>query len=128
MKPWDREAALSAAAIGSGGVVRNTALPPASTAHLRSNSHSRDNDDEEDDTAATAAGGNGGGVGGEERFSGVSSLISRWQQNVESNAPGWGRIGTNSDRREGDKAGLGPGLGPKVANAAAGVVRDRYQK
>ncbi|SPO24310.1 related to ARK1 - Actin Regulating Kinase [Ustilago trichophora] len=123
MKPWEREAALSAAA-SKGGVIKNSALPAASTSlHKRtSSSSSPDPLDEScsqnDDTTAA----NAGRGGEEDRFKGVSSLISRWQQNVESNAPGWGKIGSSAHE---NKAGLGPGLGPKVANQAAGYVRDR---
>ncbi len=73
MKPWEREAALSAAALHS-SVVKNTALPPASTSLHTATSSSGDD-------------------GETDRFSGVSSLISRWQHNVESNAPGWGHVG-----------------------------------
>ncbi|GAC97679.1 likely protein kinase [Pseudozyma hubeiensis SY62] len=103
LKPWEREAAQSADA-ASGGIVKNSALPAASTARLQSN----DTPDAEVDA---------------ERFKGVSSLISRWQASVESNAPGWGKIGSEED----DRAGLGKGLGPKVANQAAGWVRDRSE-
>lgn len=103
LKPWEREAAQSAAA-ASGGIIKNSALPAASTARLQSN----DAPDAEVDA---------------ERFKGVSSLISRWQASVESNAPGWGKIGSDED----DRAGLGKGLGPKVANQAAGWVRDRSE-
>uniref|UniRef100_V5GH73 non-specific serine/threonine protein kinase n=2 Tax=Kalmanozyma brasiliensis (strain GHG001) TaxID=1365824 RepID=V5GH73_KALBG len=109
LKPWEREAAQSAAA-SKGAIVKNSALPAASTTRL----HGRE--DEQEDAPRNGAGGD------DERFKGVSSLISRWQQNVESNAPGWGRIGNGSTE---DKAGLGQGLGPKVANQAAGMVRDR---
>ncbi|SPO23889.1 related to ARK1 - Actin Regulating Kinase [Ustilago trichophora] len=122
MKPWEREAALSAAA-SKGGIVKNSALPAASTSlHKRPSSSSpselldESSSQTDDTTAANAAGGE------EDRFKGVSSLISRWQQNVESSAPGWGKIGSSANE---SKAGLGPGLGPRVANQAAGYVRDR---
>ncbi|KAJ1026959.1 hypothetical protein NDA16_002252 [Ustilago loliicola] len=118
-KPWEREAELRAAAI-KGGIVKNSALPAASTARL----HTGDNGgNEENAKGGEEAEGEG------DRFRGVSSLISRWQQNVESNAPGWGRVGgtTPGERRQ-DKAGLGQGLGPKVADQAAGFVRDRGNK
>ena len=106
LKPWEREAALSAAA-AQGGIVKNSPLPAASTSQ-----HNSDR----------ANGSGDADAGEEDRFKGVSSLISRWQQNVESNAPGWGKIGSSQND---NRAGLGPGLGPSVANQAAGFVRDR---
>ncbi|SNX87187.1 related to ARK1 - Actin Regulating Kinase [Melanopsichium pennsylvanicum] len=121
MKPWEREAALSAAA-QKGGIIKNSALPAASTSlHIRQSFASKeDGDDSEPKT------GKGMGAVEEDTFSGVSSLISRWQQNVESNAPGWGKIGSASgDTSHDGKAGLGPGLGSKVANHAARFVRER---
>ncbi|UTT91886.1 hypothetical protein NDA17_006147 [Ustilago hordei] len=91
-KPWEREAALGAVAT-RGSIVKNSPLPAASTSRL----HSADGDQ-----------GGIDGVGAEEdeggegdRYNGVSSLISRWQQNVECNAPGWGLVG--SSFRAGDR-------------------------
>ncbi|CDU26197.1 related to ARK1-Actin Regulating Kinase [Sporisorium scitamineum] len=107
LKPWEREAAQSAAA-SKNGIVKNSALPAASTTRLCT-------DEDQDDSSASSVNGAGGG-GEDDRFKGVSSLISRWQQNVESNAPGWGRIGGGEGRA---------GMGPKVANQAAGLVRDK---
>ena len=92
VKPWEREAAM-AAEISKGGIVRSSA------------SHGGGG---EDDPPVR-----------QEGFSGVSSLISKWQQNVESNAPGWGRIGESARDRRSQLAGVGPGLGPQVANEAA---------
>lgn len=106
MKPWEREAALSAAA-SQGGIVKNSALPAASTARLS------DIRDEHDNANPSKA---------EDTFTGVSSLISRWQHNVESNAPGWGRIGSNSIHSANDPK---PPLTPKVANHPSGLVKDR---
>ncbi|CBQ73483.1 related to ARK1-Actin Regulating Kinase [Sporisorium reilianum SRZ2] len=99
LKPWEREAAQSAAA-SKNGVVKSSALPAASTMRL----HAVDDADR-----------GAGGAGEEDRFSGVSSLISRWQQNVESNAPGWGRIGGKARA----------GAGSRVASQAA-QSRDRF--
>ncbi|TKY88495.1 hypothetical protein EX895_002483 [Sporisorium graminicola] len=116
LKPWEREAAQSAAATRN-GIVKNSALPAASTTRLSSNDDGQDDDaSDQPSRRANGAAGAGSGSGEDDRFTGVSSLISRWQQNVESNAPGWGRIGGASERA---------GLGPKVANQAAGLVRDR---
>lgn len=88
MKPWEREAAQSAAAVKA-GIVKSSALPAASTMRL----HSADEHESTDPIRRTDA---PIASRDEERFKGVSSLISRWQHNVESNAPGWGHIGTTT--------------------------------
>ncbi|SPC65836.1 related to ARK1 - Actin Regulating Kinase [Ustilago sp. UG-2017b] len=94
-KPWEREAALRAAAT-RGSIVKNSALPAASTARL----HTADED--QGDIDGVREGQEDERVEGN-RYNGVSSLISRWQQSVESNAPGWGLVGSSS--RDGDRRG-----------------------
>ncbi|EPQ29681.1 uncharacterized protein PFL1_02901 [Pseudozyma flocculosa PF-1] len=115
LKPWEKEAA-AAAEISKSGIVRSSGLR---------GDHAADPSDHAEDE--------GGGAprnDSAERFGGVSSLISKWQQNVESQAPGWGRIGSSSledqgHRRSSKLAGHGRGLGPAVADQAAASVQGR---
>ncbi|KAN0059742.1 Ark- serine/threonine protein kinase [Thecaphora frezii] len=115
LKPWEREAA-AAAEISKSGIVRSSGL--------RGPSNVEDSDDAEDEPESASRN------EPTEQFSGVSSLISKWQQNVESQAPGWGRVGgspssDNSFQRRSVRAGQGRGLGPEVANQAAASVHGR---
>lgn len=89
LKPWEREAAAAAEA-NSSGLVRSSSFAP--------------------DT-----GGSGGGAQSDEAFSGVGSLINRWQATAEAR----GQVG-----RKGVQAGLNP-VAAAAANAAGGTALKR---
>jgi len=75
MKPWEREAAEKEQVERYGS--------------LRSASPTKTEVERGED-------GEQGGTEAQERFSGVSSLISQWQANSSKGAPGWGTVGGTS--------------------------------
>ena len=118
LKPWEREAA-AAAEVSRGSLVRNDALKASV---------------DDDAAGASGSGASASGTDGtakppseaQERFRGVSDLISRWQQNSASRTPGWGRIGEEPSSGSGpsrDSYRKGPNLGAEAAAAvqAAGA-------
>ena len=107
LKPWEREAA-AAAEISRGGVVKSSAT-------------AEDDGEDEGDAAGKDSSARRPGEA-QERFRGVSDLISRWQASTASNAPGWGRVGESQAQGPGGsvgKQGRVGQLGSEAASAAS---------
>ncbi|KDN50812.1 hypothetical protein K437DRAFT_59823 [Tilletiaria anomala UBC 951] len=129
LKPWEREAA-AAAEFNRAGVVKSTSSAAGADA-------AHDDDEAGGPSPATAShhlgsGSIAGASEAQERFRGVSDLISKWQANAKAQAPGWGRIGetagsSNHTASSGATAGGMGALraGPNLGEAAADVGSKR---
>lgn len=82
LKPWEREAAEKAQVEKYGSL--------------------RDQDEDEGDGEPSSARLSRKGEA-QERFTGVSNLISQWQANAQKGAPGWGTIGSPTTKNFGTK-------------------------
>ncbi|CEH17264.1 related to ark1-actin regulating kinase [Ceraceosorus bombacis] len=88
LKPWEREAVEREAADRS-SVVRNQAGASSGAS-----------------SPASHLGEPGQSDAAPEAYSGVSKLVSQWQQNASRGAPGWGRVGAHADPRRANEAKL----------------------
>lgn len=106
LKPWEREAAELEEINRQGGV--KAAKQTDSDDLLPSNSPSRDPQFVSPGAEKPNHLRPGHSTdGGNDRSSSVGNLISQWQKNAESNAPGWGKIGESASRRESGMGDVG---------------------